>query len=397
MPPVLPEEPVAQTQPFFAQADDSKVLTGDPNEQVGRLLTDVGPEFAKGLGLNLKIEDWMIEEIKLFTDELVADCATEREKLDAIYAFVGDEVEYVHQGYVDNDPYAVFTERKAICQGFANLLKVMCYTQDIPALVANGNLIYNGMFYGAHAWNYVCADGKWYVCDPTNKATMGGGPYGIRAFSSYSHLVVSYLDAILFEDDGFTYVYNENMINVNSIKGGKEQVVVPYSTNGYKVTSFNPTTMFPDEVRELVIGANIEYMGREEYIIGINHYANKVESIQIDPESNYFTSFHNVVYKKTDGYLTLLAIAPGVKEIELKPLVVFDKDNAIKYHDNLESVVFVPGTQSINDYAVEFCPKLHTAYIPVDTEVSENAFDGVASDFEIIRGDYTNIPQIKMD
>lgn len=388
-----------EVRSIFPEADNSTELKGTPNNKVKYLLTNVGPEFAKGLSPKMNIESYQISEIKTFTDELVAECTTEKEKFYAIYNYVGSEIKYASEGYVDNDPYPVFLTKSAVCQGYANLLKVMCYTQDIPAVVVNGNLFHGGMFYGAHAWNYVYADGQWYVCDPTNKSTVGGGPYLMNNYSSYnSNLVVASIDAVLFEDDNFTYTYTNEMINVHSVKSDSEQVVVPYSINGYMITSFNPEVKFPNEVTELVLGSNIQTLGRVDYIIGINHYANNVSSIQIDPANEYYESFCNVVYGKEAGVATtLVSIAPAAISIELKPLVAFGKDNAIKYHNCLEEIVFVPGTEYIDDYSVEFCPNLRTAYIPESTQVSERAFDEVASDFKIVRGDYTNIPQIKED
>lgn len=385
-------------QSIFSEADDSKELTGEANVKIKELLADVGSDFAKSIGVNISIQSHEVEEIKSFTDQLVANCVTEKARFEAIYNYVGSEIAYAHNGGVDNNPYPVFKTKSAVCQGYANLLKVMCYTQGIPALVVNGDLYYGGKYYGSHAWNYVCADGVWYVCDPTNKSTVGGGPYEMNSLSSYnSNLVAFSIDEILFEDDNFTYVYANEMVNVHSIKSTDASVVVPYSINGYKITSFNPAKMFPYQVKELIIGSNIKSFGREDYIVGINHYANQVESIQIDPENEYFESYSNVIYAKVDETLKVLCVAPAVKVVELKPITAYYKENSIKYHDNLEVLIFSPGTQYIDAYAVEFCPKLHTAYVPNDTQLDRNSFSGVAQGFRVIRGDYTCIKPVEMN
>lgn len=47
--------------------------------------------------------------------------------------------------------------------------------------------------------------------------------------------------------------------------------------------------------------------------------------------------------------------------------------------------------------AVENCPNMKIAYVPEDTEIADNAFAGVHPDFQIIRGDFTNIPSVKED
>lgn len=391
-----PSEQSAQS--IFSEPDDSKELTGEPNVKIKDLLSAVGADFAHSLGVNIKIETSEIEEIKSFTDQLVANCTTEKAKFETIYNYVGTEIAYAHNGGVDNNPYPVFKTKSAVCQGYANLLKVMCYTQKIPALVVNGDLYYGGKYYGSHAWNYVCADNVWYVCDPTNKSTVGGGPYEMNSLEKYnSNLVTFSIDEILFEDENFTYVYSNEMINVHSVKSTDASVVVPYSIQGYKITSFNPAKMFPYQVKELIIGSNIKSFGREDYIVGINHYANQVESIQIDPENEYFESYSNVVYTKVDGTFKVLSIAPAVKTVELKPITAYYKENSIKYHNNLEVLIFSPGTQYIDAYAVEYCPKLHTAYVPNDTQLNRNSFSGVAQGFRVIRGDYTCIKPVEMD
>lgn len=382
---------------IFAEPDGSKELTGTQNNKVKNLLEAIGTDFAKGLGLGFGIEEWQLTEIKTFTDKLVTGCDTDYKKFLTIYNYVGDEIKYESYNYVDNDPYPVFANKKAVCQGYSNLLKVMCYTQNIPAIVVRGNLFYNNIFYGAHAWNYVYADGEWHVCDPTNKSTVGGGPYAMSSTSYNNTLKVLSIDAVIFEDENFTYTYNDEHLNVHTVKSNNSQVVVPYSVCGYKLTSFNPTATFPTTVEELVIGSNIQTLGRQDYIVGINHYANNVSSIQIDPENEYFESYENVVYEKSGSSYKLISIAPATKKVELKPITYFDKECAIKDHKNLEVIIFSPGTEVIDAYSVENCPNLHTAYVPTDTEVSADAFYDVAANFQIIRGDYTGIPQIKED
>jgi hypothetical protein len=144
--------------PTFAEPDDAKRLTGTPAENLRAIFEATGPEIITSMG-NMNITNEQYEEIAAFTTKLVEGKKTQKEKFNVIHNWVNGNVKYDPS---DNDPYAVFTNKTGVCQGYANLLTVMCYSQDIPTVVVNGYLN-QPPFYGAHAWNYVCADGKWYV------------------------------------------------------------------------------------------------------------------------------------------------------------------------------------------------------------------------------------------
>jgi hypothetical protein len=169
--------------------------------------------------------------------------------------------------------------------------------------------------------------------------------------------------------------------------------VIPFSVNNLKITSLNLKSPTPEEVKEIYIGKNITSLGNN--FVGLSVNATKVEEFYIDPENSVLESFSSVIYKKNGNSYEIYLIAPLAKSIELKPIESFDKESKIKNLNNLESIVFVPGTKNIGAWTVENCPKLHTAYIPEETKVDNGAFKGVASNFKIVRGNYTNIPQIK--
>lgn len=53
-------------------------------------------------------------------------------------------------------------ERRAVCEGYARAVKLLCDAYGIPAVVVHGN-----SSDGAHIWNEVMIDGVWYSSDPT--------------------------------------------------------------------------------------------------------------------------------------------------------------------------------------------------------------------------------------
>ena len=176
---------------------------------------------------------------------MVSGLSSANDKYKTIFDWVKTEVKYTYE--VNNDPYPVFKSKQGICQGYANLLKVMLHSQDIPVLIANGLL--NPV--GGHAWNYVYA-GEWFVSDPTNK-----GHYLMSEFSKYTNLVPLKLDADLFEDEHFVYRFYEEHLSIRRVKKSGRQLIVPFGTNGFQVSAFNPSEPLPDGVEEVYIGRNI--------------------------------------------------------------------------------------------------------------------------------------------
>lgn len=379
-----------QQQILFPEEDGSKALSGQGTYRVRKIIesiSDTNYTFTRNIK-QISITDAQYNEIENFTKELVKECKSDKEKYDKAFQWIRSNVKYA-QGWVDNSPYAVFKTKEAICQGYADLLTIMMHTQNIPCITVNGDLYQPGTsaFLGGHAWNYVFV-GKWYISDPTN-----GGSFLISSMSSYSHLRPTHIFIPIFEDEDFQYNYYESHLNICSIKSDKEQIVIPYSKNGIRVTSANPSVEVPASVKEIYIGKNITTLGVNS--LGLEYLAPSVEHYYVDPENNVLESFSNVIYKKSGGKYEMYLVAQSVKDIELKAIENIDKESKIKKLPKLETIVFVPGTKSIGSWAIENCPNLHTAYIPEDTQVDNNAFVGVAKDFKIVRGNYTNIPQIK--
>ncbi|MBO5263314.1 MAG: transglutaminase domain-containing protein [Bacteroidaceae bacterium] len=368
----------------FVEEDDSKELSGAINGQIATLLNTAGPEIAGTLNRMLPMTDEEYNEIATFTNNLVKNCTTEAETYITIFDWIVANISYEY-GY-DNEPYPVFKNKKAICQGYSNLLNVMLTSQGIPCINVNGLLLaYPG---GGHAWNYVYYNNRWYVSDPTNNMRAS-----LVSYSKYQHLSPTSIDAILFEDECCTYTFYESQLNIHSIKANSTSVSIPYSVKGIKVTSLNPATAISPDIEEIYIGSNIKTLG--ENFIGLATWAPNLQRVFVDPDNTNLESFSNVVYKKNGTDYSICFIPSAVRHIELKPIANFDKESSIKNLHNLETVTFVPGTASIGAYTVEKCPKLHTAYVANSTSIDESAFTGVAADFKIIRGDYTNIVPVK--
>lgn len=351
----------------FAKDDASSALDGSSAKNVARLLEKAGPDIIKGTG-NINITEEQYKEIKTFTDKLVEGKETKKDIYNTVFEWITKNISYA-SGYVDNDPYPVFQTKQAICQGYANLLTVMLQSQGIPCMNTNGML--NPV--GGHAWNYVWLD-EWHVSDPTNN-----GRFLMADLDKYTHLDPMSLDADLFEDEHFVFNFYERHLNLRQVKQSGKQLTVPFSTNGFKVTSFNPNTELPGEVEEIYIGKNIETLG--ENIIGLNQHAPSVKYAYVDKENKKMESYGQVVYQGSMPYY----VPASATIIQFKDIETFGK-NFMKDHEHVETIVIQPGTKTLEAYAFENCPNLQKAYIPEETKVDGNAFYKVHSGFKITRG-----------
>ena len=326
--------------------DDGAIKPSNDNlaKNLADFLTKAGPGIIKGLG-TIQIKDEEYQEIKAFTDDLVKEEKSDKDKYNRIFGWIIANIQYE---YGDNDPYPVFKNRKAICQGYANLLTVMLHSQGISAMNVNGMLVQ----VGGHAWNYVYMD-QWYVSDPTNKRDF--------AMSELSKYV------------------NSNVLNhLLPLSICAKQLVVPFSTNGFRVTSFNPNEELPSNAEEIYLGYNIKTLG--ESMIGLNYHAPNVKYAYVDTKNASMSSYGQVVYRESTPYY----IPAATTTLQLKGVSTLGK-NFLANHAKVENLVISSGTKTLESYAIENCPNLRKVYVPEDAQVAEDAFYGVHSSFQIIR------------
>ncbi|MDE7378415.1 MAG: transglutaminase-like domain-containing protein [Paraprevotella sp.] len=363
----------------FPQDDGSVSLNGTGAENLLALLKKTEPDRALAIG-ELNITDAQFQEIKEFTDALVKDCANEAAKYKAIFNWVSTNIKY---DFADNDPYPVFINRKAICQGYSNLTKVMLLTQDIPAIIVNGYLYGMG-----HAWNYAYYNGKWRVCDTTNK-----GDFDAASVGTYRFLAPTQTDIALFEDDEFTYDFRDSYLNIAQVKQGEAETAIPFSVEGFRIKSLNPHAPLPENITSLYIGKNIETFGVS--IIGLNLQGKNLTDIQIDESNPRLCSYEGAVYEKNGANRYLYYIPGKLECLSLLPMNKVEK-NTVFDQPGLKTIEFAEGTELIEAYGVEKCPSLERAYVPLNTVIEDKAFYDVAPNFEIIRRNKTGITNVYM-
>ncbi len=332
----------------------------------------------------VEISSQELAEIKAFVDEELAG-NTQKETYDNIFAWITQNIKYAWAptpAYLN--PYDVFKYKTCICQGYANLLKTMCITQGIPAMGVNGELV--GV--GAHAWNYVCADNVWYVSDPTN-----GLEFAMENESDYAErLAPARSDIALFEDDTFLYSFEEGCLNISGVKAGApETITLPYGVGGYKITTFNPLTPLPINVKTIYIGKNIEDFG--PYVSAMKDNTPGVEAVYVDPSSRHLKEHEGVVYTNLGN--TPYYIPTCIKKLVLKKAAALKK-NIVYGYEQLETIIVADGTRRIDAYAFEKCENLKKVVVPNSTTMDDNAIYNCGSNWEVIRMESTGIHNVTM-
>lgn len=368
---------------FFPVEDDAKKLVGWGHEKVLPLLLSVTPENALSL-YDTSITDEQFQEIKAFTDELVKDAKTQKEVHAKLLQWVWQNIRYEE---ADNDPYPVFMTRKGVCQGKANLLKVMLLSQNIPVISANGFTWGMG-----HAWLYTYLDGDCYLSDPTNNIM-----HEAKNTSACIDFNPYFLEYAVFEDDRHLVEYSGGDITLVKVKSGNTKYTVPYSAGGFVVTAFNPESAIPENIKEIYIGKNIESLAYQN-VMGLQRYGEFVEKVHVDPKNEFMEDYEGLIYHKKGDTTTPYYIPPFITRIVLKPNPEYGK-GVIVNHQYVEEIIFPDGVKKIGDYTVERCPNLKRVYIPQDATITENALYNMSQHIEIIRDDDTgtDVPIITVD
>lgn len=378
------ETGTSNSDQFFPVEDDAVQLKGTYHEKAIELLLAGDPK--QGLSLyDTNITEEQYQEIKTYTDNIVKGLTDEKEIYDAIFFWIHKNISYKES---DNDPYAVFKNRTAICQGYSNLLKVMLTSQGIPAVSANG-FVWGGM---GHAWIYTYVGGEWYLSDPTNNATMlaSDPKCNQEKFEPY------FLEYAVYEDDKSLVEFSGGELTLVKVKSGDTKYTVPYSVKGYVLTAFNPEENISENIKEVYVGKNIVSIGYQG-VIGLQRYGNSIEQVHVDAANPKLEEYEGVVYQKEGDTNIPYYIPNQIKRIVLKPNKIYSK-GVIVGHQSVEEIVFPEGVEFITDYAIERCPNLKRVYIPENAVISNKALYGMGQKIEIIREKTeTGIPEITVD
>lgn len=397
--------PAEPDDAFFPTPDSSTELVKlDLSSGLYRCVYKAGDELGAQLNEGMATEDeleFLAPEVEAILED--ANATTEKKKLDAIFNWVAQNIQYSYD-VTQHSAYYTYTGGKAICQGYANLLNVMCHIAGLSCFNVNG---YATSTWAGHAWNYAKADGKWYVVDATHNRM-----HLLSGTTSYNNYYFPMqIDVTLFEDDNFKYTWYGGHLAITEVKQGGTQLTVPYSINKLRVSSFNPLTAIPSNVKIIYLGANITHLGDGESL-GLYKNGASVEAVHVAEDNTTFCSENGIVYRRNGDEVQLSIVPPAMRWVELSSKMTTLEKNAIYNHKSIETLVIPASVKTIEPWAVENAPNLQWIYVPENckylgydsnyntveyNEPTANTFVGVHKNCQIIKGEVpTGITRITL-
>lgn len=236
--------------------------------------------------------------------QISSDFSNDFEKTRAVYTWITNNIVYDPEEYgIYNFSYStesefnennaefekklssrVLSKKKAVCEGYSTLFKVICDNLNINSKVVSGNAKTHvrdigNRYYSDHAWNIVTIDNKEYLID----ATWGAGTYnnGFEKKVDYfyfltkpnlfikQHYPDNYEDAILIEK-----IDKQDFLNSPLIHNYDFELIYPISgiINKKEVSIINFKFLTDKKVSS--ISYNID---RKNYIISNFKNENNLE------------------------------------------------------------------------------------------------------------------------
>ena len=120
----------------YAKETESTTQTEVTSMQVMEFLKLCNPKDQ----IKITVTEDQAKEMLDVIAQVTKDAKTEYEKAKAIYNWVANNVVYTssHAATISSRPYVVFTQKKAVCGGYSNLIKEMMNLADIPAVCLVG-------------------------------------------------------------------------------------------------------------------------------------------------------------------------------------------------------------------------------------------------------------------
>ena len=220
-------------------------------------------------------------------------------KAELIYEWIVNNITYDYNN-AGADPYSVFYSGKAVCGGYSNLYKAMLHLADIPAVVLVGNS--NA---GAHAWNAVYAEGRWFYADSTwGKGWFDIGNENFNGVDNCYHSTTRVEGAELTTKEGMVLGYDQG-IAVIGTDGKASELTIPDSYNGLEITSVS-YRLFDDKygVKKVTLGMKIDHIDTQ-----ISSKA--IEAIEVSKDNQNYASVDGVLFSKD---LKQMYIYPSAKK-----------------------------------------------------------------------------------
>ncbi len=163
-------------QSLSAQNADNRLFAGPSDDYIRKEHSQSQREdFTLVDKYVLTMPDDVFTALPDLTAYLTGKYSDSKSKVRSIYTWIAVNIEYDHQAHLikdENDQKVgkVWKDRKAVCEGYANLFTEMCRLAGIESRVIIGYVREadgRPLKYPNHAWNSVMIDGKWHLLDVT--------------------------------------------------------------------------------------------------------------------------------------------------------------------------------------------------------------------------------------
>ena len=172
--------------------------------------------------------------------QLALDGKTTYQKAAAIYDWIAKNVRYDYENLNDGDymlkytAYAAAIDKKAVCQGYANLFYRLANSAGIDCRIITGRGN-SGSGWIDHAWNIVqMDDGKYYCVDVTWDEGRSSHSYFLKGLTEFSK------NHVVRTENEYTYFWNEYASKVSAtdyrVAEGGTTPVVPKPATPANVT-----------------------------------------------------------------------------------------------------------------------------------------------------------------
>ena len=331
------------------------------------------------------------------------------EKVKAVYDYICENVRYdkTSSGTLKHTAYAALINKTAVCQGYASLLYRLLLELDVDTRVISG--IGNG---GAHGWNIVELDNRYYNADSTwdegqtsyswflrspanfpdhvrdteydTAAFNSAYPMASADYAPHTHSYTAVVTKPTCTNKGYTTyictcgdsyvsdyadVIGHSFVNGAcsecGIYGGKcgDNLEWILDTEGHLTISGrgqmtdDPWSTYKDVIKTVTIENGVTNIRYDAF-----HYCYNLESVTI-PES--VTSIGSEAFSECDN-LTSVTIPGSVTSIDF---------GSFEYCDNLCSVTIEEGVTGIGERAFGCCDKLSSITLPQSlTYIDDAAF-----------------------
>jgi len=347
-------------------------------------------------------EDELAREIDNVISSLnLSSDATDRQKIDAIYAYITDNIVYDYENLEDDEyklkytAYAALMHKTAVCEGYALLFYRMSKQLGVDARVITG---YGGEGRDErHGWNIVKIGNFYYYVDATWDAERFEYAYYLKGSQDFEgHVNDSNFETEEFKEKypiapaglstggydytegDFTYHIANNKAVLVKYNGNSRYAIVPSNVNGVPVVHIESHAFYRREIYDtdiletITISEGIESFGFEAIA-----YCHSLKTINLpstldlshteQERRSGFTKAPSDNFKLET--ITVSAASPYLKVVD-GVLYTYDMNELLSCPANTDKETFeIPnGVKNIASHAFSDCVNLKSVTMPDSVE-----------------------------